>query len=175
MDLKLSIPIILITLCIFSCWEKKEEKEQIVQQNQAISIKEAMKAQNRVINYDSLFNELLPLENHIMSSPSDTEQINNLLGVAYDSLGGLFYCIGKGTINPELPISAQQPAMQRAAKNTGVRWSLYLKTWQNGNIIPFDKEISGKLLSGTSLLLEKNIGDTLYQLLSISADAVKIL
>ena len=41
--------------------------------------------------------------------------------------------------------------------------------------IPFDKEISGKLLTGSKLLLEKSIGDTLYQLLSISADDVKVL
>ena len=175
MNPKLSIPIFLITLCIFSCREKKEKKEQVVQQEHTMSIKEAMKAENRVINYDSLFNELLPLENHIMSNPSDTDNIKRLLGAAYDSIGGIFYCIGKGTTNPKLPVAAQQQAMQRAAKNTGARWSLYLKTWQDGNIIPFDKEISGKLLTGTSLLLEKSVGDTLYQLLSISAADVKIL
>ena len=172
---KCLIIFLLFFIFFFSCREKKEKKEQVVQQEHTMSIKEAMKAENRVINYDSLFNELLPLENHIMSNPSDTEHIKRLLGAAYDSIGGVFYCVGKGTTNPNLPASAQQQAMQRAATNTGARWSLYLKTWQDGNIIPFDKEISGKLLTGTSLLLEKSVGDTLYQLLSISAADVKIL
>ena len=175
MNLKLSIPIILILLTIFSCRKEKEVKEQVVHQEQVMLIKEAVKAQNRVINFDSLFNELLPLEDYIMSNPSDTEHIKRLLGAAYDSIGGVFYCVGKGTVNQKLPISAQHPAMQRAARNTGARWSLYLKTWQEGNVIPFDKEIKGKLLSGSELFLEKSAGDTLYQLLSISADDVKVL
>lgn len=175
MNPKLSIPIILITLCIFSCREKKEKKEQVVQQEHTMSIKETMKAQNRVINYDSLFNELLPLENHIMSNPSDTENIKRLLGAAYDSIGGVFYCVGKGTANPKLPAAAQQQAIKRAAKNTGMRWAVYLKSWQNGNIVPLDKEISGKFSAGSTLLLEKSVGDTLYQLLSISAEDVKVL
>ena len=175
MNLKPSIPIIIITLCIFSCRKEKEKKEQVVQQEHTMSIKESMKAQNRVINFDSLLNELLPLEDYIMSNPSDTEHIKRLLDAAYDSIGGIFYCVGKGTVNPKLPVSAQQQAIQRAAKNTGARWSLYLKMWREGNIIPFDKEISGQLLTGTNLLIEKSVGDTLYQLLSISADDVRIM
>ena len=175
MNSKLSIPIIIITLCIFSCREEKEKKSQEKQGKSKVSIKETMKAQNRVINYDSLFKELLPLENHIMSNPSDTDNIKRLLGAAYDSIGGVFYCVGKGTVNPKLPAAAQQQAIKRAAKNTGMRWAIYLKSWQSGNIVPVDKEISGKFSTGSTLLLEKSVGDTLYQLLSISAEDVKIL
>lgn len=175
MNSKLSIPIIIITLCIFSCWEEKEKKAQEKQGKSKVSIKETMKAQNRVINYDSLFKKLLPLENHIMSNPSDTDNIKRLLGAAYDSIGGIFYCVGKGTVNPKLPAAAQQQAIKRAAKNTGMRWAIYLKSWQSGNIVPVDKEISGKFSTGSTLLLEKSVGDTLYQLLSISAGDVKIL
>jgi hypothetical protein len=140
-----------------------------------VSIKESMKPEKRVINYDSLFNELLPLGNVILQNPSDTSHIRSLLHAAYDSISGVFYCVGKGTMNPNLPEAAQQQGIKRAAQNTGMRWAVYLKSWQDGNIVPLEKEISGKFSAGCTLLLEKSVGDTLYQLLSVSAGDVKVL
>ena len=175
MKITLPITIIIFFLCLLSCWKKKEKQAQQEQVESSVSIKEKMKPEKRVIDYDSLFNELLPLEDLIIQNPSDTSHIRDLLDAAYDSVSSVFYCIGKGTMNPKLPEAAQQQAIKRAAQNTGMRWAVYLKSWQEGNMVPLENKISGKFSAGSSLLLEKSVGDTLYQLLSVSADDVKVL
>ena len=176
MNKKFTVTIILLlALCIISCWKEKKKQTQQEEVESSVLIKEAMKPEKRVIDYDSLFNELLPLEDLITQNPSDTAHIRHLLDAAYDSVSGVFYCIGKGTTNPKMPEAAQQQAINRAAQNTGMRWAVYLKSWQGGNMIPLDNKISGKFSAGSTLLLEKSVGDTLYQLLSVSADDVKVL
>ena len=176
MNKKLYIPLILvITFCIISCWKEKEKKVQQEQVESSVSIKESMKPENRVVNYDSLFNKLLPLGNLVLQNPSDTAHIRPLLDAAYDSVSGVFYCIGKGTMNPKLPEAAQQQAIKRAAQNTGMRWAIYLKSWQKGNMVSLDRNLSGQFSAGSTLLLEKNVGDTLFQLLSVSAEDINIL
>lgn len=166
-------PVLFIAICSFHCRdEKKVQNEQTTTITQEKTVKGA---HMKVSNFDSLLNTILPLENNIMTNPSDQQYINQLLEKAFNTETKEFYCVGKGVINPSHPIAIQHQGMRKAARHTGERWSLYLKAWQNGNTITLEKEISGKLQTASTLLYEKIEQDTLYQLLSIPSDSVHLL
>ena len=166
-------PILFIAICFFHCRdEKKVQNEQTTTITQEKTVKGA---HMKVSNFDSLLNTILPLENKIMTNPSDQQYINQLLEKAFNTETKEFYCVGKGIINSKQPLAAQHQGMRRAAKNTGERWALYLKAWQKDSLITLENEIAGKLHTTGTLLYEKIEGDTLYQLLAIPSDCVHLL
>ncbi len=124
-------------------------------------------------SYDSLLNLLLSYEDKIMLDPDNMKITRLLMDAAIDSSAGLFYCVGKGIVNPDHPVAVQKQGMQKAAGYTGERWALYLKAWHTGQSISFGKEISGKIKNCTTLF-EKQSNDTLYQLLKIPIESVTI-
>ena len=76
-------PVLLIAICSIRCWDEKNvpaEHTSTIKQE-----KTAKGAQMVVLNFDSLLNTILPLENNILTNPSDKEHINQLLEKAYNT------------------------------------------------------------------------------------------
>jgi len=165
--------VIIVLFLSFNCFEEEDGQPKGPQTKSPEKTTKA--AQQAVVNFDSLLAVILPIENEIMSNPSARPPVERLLGVAYNKDAGLFYCVGKGVINPKHPVASQQQGMRRAARSTGERWALYLKAWQKDSEITLENKISGKLQASVTLLYEKMEGDTLYQLLAIPSDSVQLL
>ncbi len=167
--------VVIISLCFLFCREEIEEKTRSKPTGTTLTEKTAQSARATISNYDSLLNILLPLANEVMQNPANSSASKELLDAAFHTEGGRFYCIGKGTANPKMSAAAQRPGLRKAARHTGERWALYLKAWQNDNTLSFGTKLSGRLLHAGSIHIEKMMGDTLYQLLSVSADSVELL
>jgi len=164
---------IIFAFIIHNCREQKVKT--VDDRNNSSSHDTALAINPRIINYDSLLTQILDLQNALVQNPEDTHSIRQLLVVSFDSLQNLFYCAGKGVVNTKHPAEAQLIGMRRAAQNTAQRWALYLKAWQENTMIPFGVEISGNVMSGTAVLFEKTSGDTVYQLVSISPEKIRLL
>lgn len=127
------------------------------------------------IDYDSLFTLILELQNSIERDPTNSVIIKQLLSAAYDTVENIYYCVGKGSANPKLPVATRYAGMRQAAQGTAQRWSLYLKSWQKSGSYKFGQKISGTIEQGSKMLLEKMESDTLYQLFYINSNAVSVL
>ncbi len=167
--------ILILSIFFLFCREEIEEKTRSKPAGTTLTEKTALSARATISNYDSLLNILLPLANTVMQNPTNSSFAMELLDAAFHTEGGRFYCIGKGVVNPKHPAAAQQQGLKKAARHTGERWALYLKAWQSDSTLSFGTKLSGRLLHAGSVHVEKMMGDTLYQLLSVSADSVELL
>ncbi len=174
--MKTPYSIIITSLCIvliISCRDERNKTadDQKVASHELIEETKDKKA----VNYDSLFQKILPLQNSVMQNPDDRNAMQMLLDAVYDSETALLYCVGKGAANPKLPPAVQQQGMKRAAQLTGERWALYLTEWHKGNFVALTSPIAGNLSTGGTLLFEKTESDTLFLLLSVPVDSAHIL
>ncbi len=167
--------ILIPCMCFLFCREETEERARNKPTQTALTEKTVQSDLIFISNYDSLLNILLPLEDEVLRNPANTDPMKQLLDAAFHAEGGRFYCVGKGIVNPKHPASVQQQGMRKAARHTGERWTLYMKAWQAGDTVTLDKQLSGRLKTTSTLHFEKTSNDTLYQLLSVSADSVELL
>jgi hypothetical protein len=122
---------------------------------------------------DSLLSLLIKLENDVYAGlPSaSADFLNELKKYSFDSSSGCFLTVGKGAFNKTFPEGAWDKGRKMAASYDGKRWALYLKAWQEGSAIVFGNKISGEV-TYSRILLERAVGDTLYQLIQVPIGSV---
>ena len=160
-----TIPVFAILILIFSgCQQRKSTPEKSTPQNlKTISHREP--------DYDSLADVISNYQNRIMSDPENKLLMGRLLSAALDSTSGCFLVAGKGVYNRNLPLSAQSESRKTAASRSAQRWALYLKTWQQGKLVPFGTPVSGSI-AYSKTMAEKEVNDTLFLLLGIPRGSI---
>lgn len=111
-------------------------------------------------------------QNEVLVS-ENPRSINKLVNRAFDTVTGCFYAVGKGTINPQFPVEAQNASRKSDAKLSGYQWAFCLKAWNSGKTASRNKPPSGQIFYSKSLY-EKKIEDTLYVLFEIPSGSIRL-
>ena len=160
-----TIPLFTILILIFSgCQQKKSVPEKSTLQNIKTIIQ-------RDPDYDSLADVISNYQDRIISDPENKILMGRLLSAALDSTSGCFLVAGKGVYNRNLPLSAQNESRKTAAIRSAQRWALYLKVWQQGDLVPLSTPVSGSI-AYSKTLIEKEVNDTLFLLLGIPPGSI---
>jgi hypothetical protein len=124
---------------------------------------------------ESLVSLLIRFENDAYANHPSTGPVSlsELKKVSFDSTRGCFLVVGKGTFNKSHPEGTWDTGRKMAASGDAKRWALYLKAWRDGSTIDFGKKISGEV-SYSKILLERAVGDTLYQLVQVPMGSVVV-
>jgi hypothetical protein len=129
--------------------------------------------QDPVVDYDSLTDQLLALQNAVHDNPGNTKAIAALLKVSVDTASGCLLLVGKGTTNQTTPDATWEAARRTAAKLDAQRWALYEKAWHTGEMVRYGRKISGDIMYSKTLF-ERQGDDTLCQLLQIPIGSVVV-
>ncbi|NLE03005.1 MAG: hypothetical protein GX640_24305 [Fibrobacter sp.] len=156
--------VLLFSLFLFlSCREEKSSTSNTSEKHQS--------RQQIKIDYPSLLDTLLVIQNEIMHAPDNKGLQQKLLLSAFDSISGSFLAAGTG-ISPidQKPVIAEQLRL-RTAKMVAQRWALYLKAWRSGNSVQFGDSISGTITYNTEVY-SKMRNDTLYLIVQIPVGSI---
>ncbi len=116
---------------------------------------------------------LLQLQRELRTNGSNRVLAEKLKSLSFDTTSGCFLTVGKGTINPNHPASAQAAGRKLAAGYDGKRWAVYLKAWHTGNWVPFGDPVKGEVVY-SKILHETLSRDTLYQLLLVPVGSIVV-
>jgi len=123
-------------------------------------------------HYGILLKTIGQSQNDVLFS-ENPKFIKRLIYYALDTATGCFYTVGKGTINTQYPLEAQDVSRKSAAKLNSEQWALCLKAWNTGIIVSRTRPPSGQIFYSKSLY-EEVYKDTLYALFETPVGSIRL-
>jgi hypothetical protein len=119
--------------------------------------------------FDSLMKIVETLQQNARTTENNS--LEQLYAAAFDTISGCFQTVGKGLSNPSFPVEARMSSRKNAAKLNGEYWAALLKFWNNTDQKSVTPKFEARILYST-ILYEKEIGDTLFVLVQVPLGSI---
>jgi hypothetical protein len=119
--------------------------------------------------FDSLITCIETLQQQARTG--DSNSLEQLYRIAFDTNSGCFQTVGKGLPNPSFPDEARMSSRKNAAKLNGEYWAALLKCWNNSDQKSVTPTFEAQILY-SRIVYEKEIGDTLFALVEVPLGSI---